>query len=199
MAESTFRQSFRRHLREQTIAAARALTIEKGWDKVRMNEVAEQVGASRPLLYKEFGDKQGLGEAVVLQEVQRFLVGIQQVLDEHGDSARNGISAAVRFTLDEAEASPLLAAVLTSPRTGESRHDTSMLPLLSTSASMLELASQGMVAYFGVHFPALDAHDVAEGVDALVRLTVSHLVLPSADTQDEGRRISEVAIRYIGV
>lgn len=198
MTGTPLRQSYREHVRRRSLEVARALAIAKGWDKVRVSEVAELVGTSRPSIYKEFGDKQGLGDAMVVEEAQRFLVGIQAVLDDHVDSAREGIAAAVRFALEEAAASPLLAAVLTAPRAGEPpRSGTGILPLLTTSASMLALASDRLVAYFGSHFPELDARDVVEGVDALIRLTVSHLVLPVGDAAESGRRISEVAIRYI--
>jgi Bacterial regulatory proteins, tetR family len=66
--------SFRRHLRAEAIRAAHALTVEKGWDRVRVAEVAALIGVSRPTLYKEFGDKQGLGDVLVLDEAQRFPV-----------------------------------------------------------------------------------------------------------------------------
>lgn len=197
------RVSFRRHMREQVLLAAHALTVEKGWERVRVAEIASLVGVSRPTLYKEFGDKQGLGDALVVREAERFLEGIRSVLDEHSGDAGAAITAAVRYTLDEATASPLLKAVLTSNRAGDAVADTSgstgMLPLLTTSASLLQVASQELVTWFGEHFPLLDSSDVADGVDALVRLTVSHLVLPTADSEVTGRRISQVALRYLGL
>lgn len=193
------RLSFRRHLREEAIRAAHALTVEKGWDRVRVSEVATLIGVSRPTLYKEFGDKQGLGDALVLKEAERFLAGIGATLDEHRDAVEEAIPAAVRFTLDEAAASPLLKSVLTSPRAENGPEETGVLPLLATSASMLELASAQLVGWFGEHSPGLDADDVVDGVDALIRLTISHLVLPKSDSAETGRRISEVALRYLGL
>lgn len=193
------RVSFRRHVREQALAAARTLTIEKSWERVRMSEVADLVGISRPTLYKEFVDKRGLGDALVLQEGERFLAGIQAVLDEHSGDAARGITAAVRFTLDEAESSPLLKAVLTFNPSAEEPNSstTGMLPLLPTSASLLELSSARMATWFIEHFPGLDATEVTDVVDALVRLTVSHLVLPIADASTTATRISHIALRYL--
>lgn len=176
--------SFRRHIREQVLRATRELTIEKGWEQVRVSEVAEVVGVSRPTLYKEFGDKQGLGDALVVAEGQRFLEGIHAILAEHTGDVQGGITAAVRFTLREAEASPLLKSVLTSNHSGDDRAGaptTGVLPLLPTSASLLQLSSAALVAWFHDHFADLDSEDVEEVADVLVRLTVSHVVLPSAD------------------
>ncbi len=54
------------------------------------------------------------------------------------------------------------------------------------------------MTWFNEHFPGLDADDVHEVADALVRLTVSHVVLPSADASLTGERISRIALRYLG-
>ncbi|MBY0291543.1 MAG: TetR/AcrR family transcriptional regulator [Mycobacteriaceae bacterium] len=186
-------------MREQVLLAARALTIEKGWERVRMSEIAEIVGVSRPTLYKEFADKQGLGDALVVREGERYLDGIRAVLDEHVGDVGAGITAAVRYTLEAAEASPFLKAVLTSNRSTDDATSTGVLPLLPTSGSLLELCSAALVKWFSEHFPNLEPDDVTDMVDALVRLTVSHVVLPNADAKTTGRRISRVALRYLGV
>ncbi len=147
---------------------------------------------------KEFTDKQGLGDALVVTEGQLFLEGIHAVLASHTGDIGGGITAAVEYTLKEAEASPLLKAALTSTRTTEARDSaTGVLPLLPTSASLLELSSAALITWFGEHFDQLDCEDVNEVADVLVRLTVSHLVLPAADAHTTGRRISQVALRYL--
>lgn len=190
--------SYRRHLRASALKAAYDMTVEKGWNRVRVADVAAEIGVSRPMLYKEFGDKQGLGDALVLNEAERFLLGIQAVLDEHFGQAADAITESVWFTLHEAEVSPLLKAVLTASRSGGDE-GTGVLPLIATSASLLELASERLVDWFMEHFPELVHQDVVDGVDALIRLTVSHLVLPTADTTETGRRISQVALRYLAL
>lgn len=194
----TLRITFRRHLRDEALRAAQRLTIEKGWERVRVAEVAATIGVSRPMIYKEFGDKQGLGDALVVREAETFSVGIQAVLDEHVGKASEAITQAVRFALDEAEASPLLKAVLTNSR-ANSEAVTGFLPLLATSRSLIETISDGMVTWFMAHFPELNQHDVVDAVDAMIRLAVSHLVLPAADSVETGRRISTVALRYLSL
>lgn len=182
------RGTFRAHVREQVLATAHALTIERGWDRVRVAEIASLVGVSRPTIYKEFGDKQGLGDALVVREAERFLAGIRSVLSDRGGDPATAIASSVRFTLDEAAASPLLRAVLTSNRPAESLVDsvdgTGVLPLLRTSASLLQVASESLVGWISEQFPDLEGAEINDSVDALVRLTVSHLVLPSGDSTE---------------
>jgi AcrR family transcriptional regulator len=61
-------EAFRREVRERALSVARDLTLTRGWQQVRFVEVADAVGVSRPTMYSEFGNKAGLGEALVLEE-----------------------------------------------------------------------------------------------------------------------------------
>jgi AcrR family transcriptional regulator len=198
MERPTLRDSYRQHARALVLESAYELSATKGWDKVRMGEIAEKAGASRAFLYKEFGDKAGLGDALVLRETERFLEGIRRELGNYRSDAAGGIGAAVRFTLAEAERSPLLKAVLISHRESTD-HPSGVLPLLTTSFTLLERSTDTLVEWFAESLPEVSQEDVAHAADALVRLAVSHLALPNADTGTTGRQITEVALRYLGL
>ncbi|WP_183097312.1 TetR family transcriptional regulator [Nocardioides pelophilus] len=198
MDRPSVRESYRRHVRGLILESAYELAVAKGWDKVRMSEIAERAGASRALLYKVFGDKASLGDALLLREADRFLAGIHLELERHRSDAAAGISAAVQFTLTEAERSPLLKAVLISHRDATDQ-PLGVLPLLTTSFTLLERSTEVLVGWFMESFPELDRTDVDDAADALVRLTVSHLALPNADMNTTGRQITEVALRYLGL
>ncbi len=196
MTVEPLRLAFRRQVREQALLEAHALVVDRGWAQVRMGEVAARTGVSRPTLYKEFGDKQGLGEALILRETERFLTGIGEVLERHPTDIAAGVLAAVEYVLSEADASPLLRGILTSARAG----DDDLLPLLTTrSAPVLTAATQTLVVWFCAHFPELDLEDLADSADALARLTVSHLVLPAEDRTRTARRLTRVALRCLGL
>ncbi len=201
---TALRESYRAHLRQRALEAAYTETVDKGWDKVRVGHIATSIGAPRAMIYKEFGDKQGLGEALVLHEAERFLTGIQNVLTQFPADAAGGIRASVLYTLAEAESSPLLRAVLVSHRDPmlDARTLASasgMLPLITTSRRLLDVASEALAGWLHEQFPELDGADVQDATDALVRLAVSHLALPGADADTTGRRIAEVALRYLGL
>lgn len=194
MTVEPLRLAFRRQVREQALGAAHTLVVDRGWAQVRMGEVATRTGVSRPTLYKEFGDKQGLGEALIMRETERFLTGIAHALEQHPTDVAAGILAAVEYMLAEAEASPLLRGILTSARDG----DNEALPLLTTrSAPVLTAATHTLVSWFSTHFPELDPEDLADSADALARLAVSHLVLPAEDRSRTARRLTRVALRCL--
>ena len=59
-------------------AAARAVVGDTSVGRGGMGEVGDRGGVPGGAPNKEFGDKAGLGEAVVLREASRFLEGIQK-------------------------------------------------------------------------------------------------------------------------
>lgn len=195
MTVEPLRAAFRRQVRDTALEVAHALVVEGGWDSVRMGEVARRTGVSRPTLYKEFGDRQGLGEALLLQETERFLVGVQEVVAAHAGDPSLGVLRAVRFTLDEAARSPLLHAVLTSTR-GD---DAGLVPLLARSAPLLRRAVEVLVEALGPHVPQVSPQDLVDSAEVLVRLCVSHLVQPSGDRETTAWRLARVCWRYLSL
>ena len=156
---------------------------------------------SRSALPRGLGPDAG-GEAPLLpRDSSRFLEGIQKALEAHIGDAKRGIAAAVDYTLIEAERSPLLKAVLISNRDLDagSQPSTGMLPLLTTSARLLDLASDTLAAWVAKSYPSLPPDDVVEAADTMVRLTVSHLALPKWDRTATARKISDVAVRFLSL
>ncbi len=189
MTVEPVRQAFRRQVHEQALEAAQRMLVDRGWEQVRFGDVAAAIGVSRPTLYAAFGNKDGLAEALVLQETERFLAGVSATLDAHDADPVAAITAAVAYTLGEADRSLVLHAILT---------QSSLLPLLTTKTSpVLPAATEVLRGWFDRRLPELSSTLVAEGVDALVRLVVSHLVLPAQDPSVTPERLARVAINYL--
>ena len=169
-------EAFRREVRERALAVARRLTIDRGWQQVRFVEVADEVGVSRPTMYSEFGSKAGLGEALVLAETDTFLTGLTATLQEQLGDLPSAAKAALRFTVLAASENPLLHGVLTNAG------DRDLLRLLtSKSGPVLPIAVLVLTEWFGEHFPQVPQRMFAELIEALVRLTLSHLTQPTRE------------------
>lgn len=174
--------------------AAAGLAITRGWDKLRMGMVAAAVGISRPTLYKHFGDKQSLAEAVVMREVTRFLAGVRAALAAHDDDPERAIAAAVGSALAEGERNPLLRMVLTP---GPGGH-TDLLRLITSEGNPVLRAIEGAVGDWAVqHFPDASAESLHLVVDALGRLALSYLVLPPEDPAEAAATAARMAHRYL--
>lgn len=176
-------------LDEDLLDAAAALIIDRGFRRVRMQDVADAVGVSRQTVYNAFGDKYRLAQALAMRENDRYLDGVDAALNGNGDLYA-AVAAAVEYTLETAADDPLKKAMLT----GEE-----MLPLMTTRAEpMLFAARERIVAHTVRQWPHLDTAEVTELADTVVRLTMSHAMLPTDPPAVIAVRMARLVARYLG-
>jgi AcrR family transcriptional regulator len=181
----------RRALREDLLDAAATLIIERGFRRVRMQDVADAVGVSRQTVYNEFGDKWGLAQALNLRENDRYLDAVDEAMTRH-DDLYSAVADAVAYTLGTAADDPLKKAVLT----GAGSED--LLPLMTTRAEpVLFAAKKRIIEHTLRQWPHLDATEVTDLADAVVRLTMSHVVLPMDPPEIVAARLARLVARYL--
>jgi len=167
--------------RDRIVEAAAAITTESGWSAVTMNKVATRAGVSRQTVYNEMGSKPGLGQAMVMRELDRFLAAVEEELDRHDDLVE-AIRAAAERILVMARENRLLDAVLASAHgvsRGEPGSDNELLPFLTTDAAPLITAATAVIAErLPVRFPdtGLTEHEAQVAIDSVVRLVLSHVM-----------------------
>ena len=177
--------------RNAIVEAARAQTVACGWDGVRMGAVAEAAGVSRQTVYNEFGTKAGLAEALARREVDRFVGDVRTALGEHGADVRTAAYAAIRRTLAAAADNPLVKAILTSARGGSDE----LLPYLTTRSELvLTESTAALLEWAGCHLPDADPAALAFAADSVVRLVVSHIVLPRAPVDETAGKLADLAV-----
>jgi AcrR family transcriptional regulator len=181
----------RRPLREDLLDSAARLIIERGFRRVRMRDVGDAVGVSRQTVYNEFGDKWGLAQALNLRENERYLDGVDAAMSAHAD-LYSAVEAAVSYTLRTAADDPLKKAMLT----GEAGGD--LLPLLTTRAEpVLFAARERIVGHAMGQWPGMDVVEVTELADVVIRLTMSHVMLPTEPVEVVAERLARLAARYL--
>lgn len=191
-AGRTFRQRFRARLRDEVLDAAYAVTVEDGWEHVRMTTLAARVGVSRQTLYKEFGSKDEVGEALVLREAERFHAGVIEHADQHEDLAAS-VHAATAFTLEHGAANPLLRSVLAGSQSGGQ----SLLPYITTGSGRLLDATIAVVRdHLRSRAPGLRPEHLDTLADTIVRLSVSHLLRPTASAETTADRVTGLVAAY---
>lgn len=172
-------------VRDRIVEAAAAITTESGWTAVTMNKVAGRAGVSRQTVYNEMGSKPGLGQAMVLRELERFLAAVEEELARYDDLV-DAIRAAAERILLMARENRLLDAVLASAHgvsRGEPGTDNELLPFLTTDAAPLISAATAVIAAsLPVRFPdtGLSDHEAEVAIDSVVRLVLSHVMQPGS-------------------
>jgi len=187
-----FQDAVRSLLRDRLLDAAAELTNACGWARTRMSGIAERAGVSRGTVYNEFGSKEALAEAMILREMETFLAGVRTELDAHRDDLVEGIVAAAEYALTAAASNQVLKEILT----GGTGPDGDLLPLLTTQAEpFLAIANATLTAYVRQDWPdlGLDDEELSTALDAVVRLIVSHIVLPVDPPERVARRIGWIA------
>lgn len=96
--------------RLQLMAVARKLFAARGYEATSIEEVAQQAGVSKPIVYEHFGAKEGLHAAVVDREMDRLVARVTEGVS--AGSPRDRFEAAVLAFLGYAQEEPAGLAVL---------------------------------------------------------------------------------------
>ena len=169
---TSFTDRTKASLREALLDAAADLLPDRGHAALRMADVAARAGVSRQTVYNEFGNKAALTQAVALRTASEFLDGIRQRF-ETADGLLAGIHHAVVYTIEHARENRLVAAAL-GTEAGED-----LLPLLTTKGEPILTAAADLAAeQYQELEPGLSAEAAALLAETVVRLSLSHLVLP---------------------
>ncbi|MQY14627.1 hypothetical protein SRB5_47980 [Streptomyces sp. RB5] len=190
-----YRQAVRSLLRDQILDAAYEQVTASGWSKLTVAGVSRIAGVSRQTVYNEFGSnsKDAVGLALVEREAERFMLGIARELDAHRDALADAARAGVGFVLRSATDNPLIKSVLTAARGGE---DDELLAYLTTRPEpVFETARSMLDAYAADAWPEVDADSRSLAVETIVRLTVSHIVQPTASPEETADRIARITTR----
>lgn len=191
---SSYRELSRRQLRDHLLATTRDLTVDRGWGSVRMADVAGAAGVSRQTVYNEFGDKRGLARALVVAETDRFLSSVRMHLWAHGSDLHAAALAAIGWTLVEAAGNPLLKSILTGPADGTE----GLLAYLTTRGDMvLRAGTQVVVEWASAVVPGIDRPTSTWAAESLMRLVLSHIVLPTAPVDQTAAALAEVCARLL--
>lgn len=157
-----------------------------GYAGLRMGEVAGRTGVSRQTVYNEFGDKWGLLQAVAERETERFLVEINQALGMHSDPI-DGLRASVERALTLASENPLVKAALSAPGSDQASQ------LLTTRGEpLLQVCHRSLDSHVRGHWPRISAADATTSVDLVLRVVLSHIVLPTEPPAMVADRVARV-------
>ncbi|CAM3281482.1 TetR family transcriptional regulator [Nocardioides dubius] len=181
-------------MRQRIVAAGAAMTMRSGWASVTMAKLAEAVGVSRQTVYNEIGGKPALAEAMVLDELARFLDLVNRAFEQHPTDLVKAIEAASLAVLEHADDNTLLHAIVSATHGA----DTELLPLLTTNSQSLLGVAKAVVAEFVANQDTglTDAQlDVA--IDQVVRVVLSHVMQPSAPPAETAAGIAWMADRVL--
>jgi AcrR family transcriptional regulator len=181
-------------LRQRIVSAAVDLTTQSGWSSVTMARLAEIVGISRQTVYNEIGSKSVLAEAMVLDELGRFLTIVERAFDRHPGDLLESVHVAVRGVLALTNDSALLRAIVSATHGA----DTELIPPLTSQTRSLLTAARAVMADRLTSFPLpLDPRQLSTAIDVIVRVVLSHVMAPSDTPATAAAEITWLAGRLL--
>lgn len=181
-------------LQRRIVSAAVDLTTHSGWSSVTMSRLAQIVGVSRQTVYNEIGSKPVLAEAMVLDELGRFLSIVERAFDRHPGDLLESVHVAVRGVLVLTNDSALLRAIVAATHGA----DTELLPSLTTRSRSLLTAARAVMADRLTAFALpLDPRQLSTAIDIIVRVVLSHVMAPSATPATAAVEITWLAGRLL--
>lgn len=161
------------------------LLAQRPWALIRMADVAAAAGVSRQTLYGEFGSRQGLAEAYVVAETERFLAMVDAALEAQGSDPRSALAAAMSTFLAAAQAGGLLRAIVND----DGNHD--LLTLITTHGEgVLDAAGGHLARFFNHRWPTMSDDDAQLAARCLVRLALSYATRPDGGPQEAAEEVA---------
>jgi AcrR family transcriptional regulator len=160
-------------LHDTVITAVDDLVRERGWSATTMSDVAAAAGVSRQTLYNEFGSRPALVEAYVAREIETLVGQVTETVRANADDAHVALRTAFALFLKLASDEPVVQIIVSHAEDGE-------LHRLLTGLGQT-LASERVAHLIPEVWPQVSADDGRLLAESLVRLAISHALLPGDD------------------
>lgn len=164
-------------LHDSILDAVGTALVEDTWHDVTMAEIAGRAGVSRQTLYNAFGSRDELAEAYLIREAGRFIAAIEDAVAGSAPDARLALRSAAELLLSLASSHPMVRALST--QQGEE------LVALATvrGGALLIGMTERLSELIGANWPDADPDGVRLLAATLVRLAISHVVLPTGEPE----------------
>lgn len=178
-------------LRDSVLDSVGELLADDGWHDVTMAEIATRAGVSRQTLYNAFGNREQLAQAYLMREAERFLAAIEDAVRSNADDPRRALVSAGELFLTLVSTHPMVRAISTD--------EGDELVALATTRGGALLA--GMTERLSVlildNWPDVDPEGARLLAQTLVRLAISHAILPTGEPDRTAADIGRILGPFI--
>jgi AcrR family transcriptional regulator len=187
----SFAEASRSLLRDSILDAVGELLAEKPWSEVTMAAVAKRAGVSRQTLYNAFGNREELAQAYLMREAGRFLAAVEEAVTANAGDARRALASSAELFLSLVGTHPMVRALST--QEGEE------LVALATvrGGALLTGMTDQLGELIVATWPQVDPDGARLLAATLVRLAISHAVLPTAPPEETAADIVRILGPFI--
>ena len=154
-----------------------------------MSDVAAAAGVSRQTLYNEFGSRSSLVEAYVAREIESLMAEVTTAVRAHADDAHRALRSAFELFLKLASDEPVVQMIVADAEGGE-------LSRLLTGLGQA-LASERIAHLIPEVWPQVSTADAQLLSESLVRLAISHALVPTHAPAAIARDVSRMLAPFV--
>ncbi|WP_375498916.1 TetR family transcriptional regulator [uncultured Jatrophihabitans sp.] len=177
-------------LRDTVIAAVDDLARARGWSATTMSDVARAAGVSRQTLYNEFGSRHALVEAYVAKEIERLVIAASEAVRQHADDAHTALREAFALFLELASDEPVVKIIVS-----DTSSEGELMQLLTGIGHAL--AGGRIAMLIREVWPQVNSADAQAVAETLVRLAISHALLPAGAPDVVARDVSRLLAPFV--
>ena len=160
-------------LRDTVLDAMDEHIRARGWAATRMSDVAKAAGVSRQTLYNEFGSRSALVEAYLSREIEGLVGQVSEAVRANADDAHRALRSAFELFLKLASDEPVVQLIVADADPGE------LIRLLTGIGQAV--AGEQIAHLIPEVWPQVGSGDAQLLAETLVRLAISHALLPLGD------------------
>jgi AcrR family transcriptional regulator len=183
-----FAEVSRSLLRESILQAADRLLAQSSWGALTMAQVAKGAGVSRQTVYNELGNRAELARAYALWAADQLLDDVERSVAAHRDDLREALVSTFSTLLAIGHEHPLVRAL----EDEEGSAELAAALVSGTRSLLVVVASDRLAEIIERAWPALPHDPVTSVSEVLVRLAVSHLLLPTATPEEAAAQVAEI-------
>lgn len=180
-------------LRDTILRATDELLATQSWRAVTMAQVAEAAGVSRQTVYNEFGNRRDLARAYAGWAGDQLLDEVERCVAEHRDDLLEALVAAFTVFLDVGAEHPLVRSL------ADTSGNDDLVSALAVDRDnpIVGAAVARLGEIVRATWPELPAEPVTAACEVLVRLAISHLLLPTSISGDAARQVAVVLAPFL--
>jgi AcrR family transcriptional regulator len=149
-----------------------------------MAQIAGAAGVSRQTVYHEFGSRHALLQAYLAGEIDNMIRQVEQAVQQRADSPRDALHDAFGLFLRLASEEPAIQLVVADNDAPE------LSQALTVLGSMI--GTERIGALITQTWPGTVSAEAAVLAESIVRLAISHALLPAAEPAAVSGQITEL-------